>query len=89
RNLENSDKTAPSPTMSSHVVPVASSEMAPVLGIEELESHLDQLVAEPETPLNAKLIDDVELQLNGECWPRTGWLSSRMSSFPNMCRPPP
>jgi hypothetical protein len=37
----------------------------PVHGLEDLEKHLDLLIADPETPLDAKLIDDVELQLTG------------------------
>ena len=37
----------------------------PVSGIDELESHLQQILSDPHTPLNAKLFDEVELQLNG------------------------
>lgn len=37
----------------------------PVTGLDELDKHLDDLVRDPTTPLNAKLIDDVELQLTG------------------------
>jgi hypothetical protein len=48
----------------------------PITGLVELESHLQQLVQDPETPLNAKLFDEVELQLTGKqmhlglagCW---------------------
>ncbi|RDL31386.1 Uncharacterized protein BP5553_09595 [Venustampulla echinocandica] len=36
----------------------------PITGLEELETHLQLLVSEPDTPLNAKLFDEVELQLN-------------------------
>ena len=36
-----------------------------ILGLEDLEAHLEQLVDDPQTPLNAKLFDDVELQLTG------------------------
>jgi len=37
----------------------------PVSGIDELETHLQQIISDPQTPLNAKLFDEVELQLNG------------------------
>lgn len=36
-----------------------------IAGLEDLEAHLEQLVHDPQTPLNAKLFDDVELQLTG------------------------
>ncbi|KAI1800777.1 hypothetical protein F4811DRAFT_564471 [Daldinia bambusicola] len=35
----------------------------PVTGVEELEKHLDELVADPNLDLNPKLFDHVELQL--------------------------
>lgn len=38
----------------------------PITGLEELAAHLQHLVVEPDTPLNAKLFDEVELQLNGK-----------------------
>jgi hypothetical protein len=41
-------------------------EEIPVTGLEELECHLQQLVDAPDTPLNAKLFDEVELQLTGK-----------------------
>jgi hypothetical protein len=37
----------------------------PITGLEELEGHLQHVATDPETPLNAKLFDEVELQLNG------------------------
>ncbi len=40
-------------------------EEIPITGLEELERHLQQLVEAPETPLDAKLFDEVELQLTG------------------------
>jgi len=40
-------------------------ENVPVTGLEDLEKHLQQLLDAPETPLKAKLFDEVELQLNG------------------------
>lgn len=41
-------------------------EEIPIIGLEELERHLKQLVQSPDTPLDAKLFDEVELQLTGE-----------------------
>ncbi|TVY57543.1 hypothetical protein LCER1_G002856, partial [Lachnellula cervina] len=35
----------------------------PITGLEELESHLKHIVDDPDTPLNANLFDEVELQL--------------------------
>lgn len=37
----------------------------PITGLEELDRHLDELVEDPSIPLQAKLFDDVELQLTG------------------------
>lgn len=42
------------------------SDTVPISGLEELEKHLDVLDEAPKTPLNSRLLDDVELQLNGE-----------------------
>jgi hypothetical protein len=42
-------------------------EGIPVTSLEDLDSHLQQLLEDPDTPLNAKLFDDVELQLTGMC----------------------
>jgi hypothetical protein len=36
-----------------------------VSGLKELENHLQEVIAFPDTTLDAKLFDDVELQLNG------------------------
>jgi hypothetical protein len=41
-------------------------EEIPVHGLEELERHVQQLAEAPETPVDAKLFDEVELQLNGK-----------------------
>ena len=41
-------------------------ETIPVSGAEELAKHLQELTKNPELPLNTKLFDDVELQLNGK-----------------------
>lgn len=38
-------------------------ENAPIDGLDALERHLKVLVEKPETPFDAKLFDDVELQL--------------------------
>jgi hypothetical protein len=40
-------------------------ETVPVTGLDELDTHLDELVEDPNIPLNAKLFDHVELQLTG------------------------
>lgn len=37
----------------------------PVSGLAELEEHMEKLAEAPDTPVNAKLFDDVELQLTG------------------------
>lgn len=42
-------------------------DIMPITGLDELDSHLDELIEDPNLPLNAKLFDDVELQLNGKC----------------------
>ncbi|KAK0620885.1 hypothetical protein B0T14DRAFT_522307 [Immersiella caudata] len=38
-------------------------DTTPVTGLDELGRHLDDLVRDPAIPVNAKLLDDVELQL--------------------------
>ncbi len=38
---------------------------APISGLDDLEGHLQRLIDFPDTSLNAKLLDDVELQLTG------------------------
>jgi hypothetical protein len=40
-------------------------EKVKIAELEHLENHLEQLLEDPQTPLNAKLFDDVELQLTG------------------------
>ncbi|KAK2042482.1 hypothetical protein LZ31DRAFT_526242 [Colletotrichum somersetense] len=51
--------------MADKVVPEMSADhTVPVSGLDELKKHLDDLVSAPETPLDPKLLDDVELQLN-------------------------
>jgi hypothetical protein len=40
----------------------------PVTGLEELESHLQILLQSPDTALDAKLFDEVSLQLTGTLW---------------------
>lgn len=44
---------------------VGEMEELPITGLEELEKHLDVVLEAPDTPLDAKLFDEVELQLNG------------------------
>lgn len=56
-------------------------ENAPIDGLEALERHLNVLVEKPETPFDAKLFDDVELQLTRKWkvsllsagWNKTAW----------------
>ena len=38
----------------------------PVTGLDELDQHLNDLVEDSSIPLNAKLFDEVELQLTGK-----------------------
>jgi len=38
-------------------------EQRPVAGLDDLERHLEQVAQAPDTPLDSKLFDDVELQL--------------------------
>ncbi|EGO58632.1 hypothetical protein NEUTE1DRAFT_78008 [Neurospora tetrasperma FGSC 2508] len=35
----------------------------PITGLDDLTAHMDALIADPSTPLEAKLFDDIELQL--------------------------
>ena len=48
------------------VVPEYTMSSIPITGLTELEAHIDAIIADRETPHDAKLIDDIELQLNGE-----------------------
>lgn len=47
----------------------------PLTGVDELDLHLDQLLQDPSLALNAKLFDNVQLQLRGNlaatCAPRS------------------
>jgi hypothetical protein len=45
-------------------------EEIPITGLEELERHVQHLVEAPETLLDVKLFDEVELQLTGKLFPR-------------------
>ncbi|KAF9880128.1 hypothetical protein CkaCkLH20_02082 [Colletotrichum karsti] len=49
--------------MPNPVVPKMTSDTIPISGLDELTAHLDDLVSSPETPLQPKILDDVELQL--------------------------
>ncbi|KAL0944892.1 uncharacterized protein CTRU02_202779 [Colletotrichum truncatum] len=49
--------------MTGNIVPKMSADSIPISGLDELVKHLDDLVEAPETPLQPKLLDDVELQL--------------------------
>jgi hypothetical protein len=48
----------------------------PVSGLVELENHMQQLIEAPDTQVNAKLFDDVELQLTGMffCYEKKVWI---------------
>lgn len=52
--------------MSDPVVPKMTTDTIPITGLDELTAHLDDLVASPETPLQPKILDDIELQLTGQ-----------------------
>jgi hypothetical protein len=41
-------------------------EDIPITGLEELQKHLEQLLEDPGTPVDAKLFDEIELQLTGK-----------------------
>lgn len=51
--------------MSDRIVPTTM-ENLPIVRIDELHTHLQELQDDPSVPLNVKLLDDVELQLTGE-----------------------
>ncbi|KAE9571574.1 hypothetical protein CGMCC3_g12419 [Colletotrichum fructicola] len=40
-----------------------TTDTIPITGLDELTAHLDDLVASPATPLQPKILDDIELQL--------------------------
>jgi len=63
----NDRSTAKSASLATWRAFVANSIMddIPVTGLDELEQHLDCLVRDPSIPVNAKLLDDIELQLTG------------------------
>lgn len=50
--------------MADRVVP-STMDNIPISGLAELQSHLQELIDDPSVPFNAKLFDDVELQLTG------------------------
>jgi hypothetical protein len=50
----------------------------PVSGLAELEDHMQQLIEAPDTPVNAKLFDDVELQLTGKFFHSSTITNNRM-----------
>lgn len=51
-------------------------EDVPITGLEELQRHVEQLLENPDTPVDAKLFDEVELQLTGKV----------SCAFPSFCR---
>lgn len=56
----------------SRVVPTMDPDTIPVTGVEDLENHLNDLLSDPSLALQAKLFDDVELQLTGKAPIQTG-----------------
>ena len=52
--------------MSQRIIPEYAMGDVPISGLPELETHLQQLVDDPTTPFNVKLLDDIELQLTGK-----------------------
>jgi hypothetical protein len=57
--------------MTGRIVPQPSMDNLPISGLAELQAHIQQLVDDPSAPFNAKLFDDVELQLTGAFIPPT------------------
>lgn len=51
--------------MTGRIVPQPNMDSLPISGLTELQAHIQQLVDDPSAPFNAKLFDDVELQLTG------------------------
>jgi hypothetical protein len=51
--------------MARNVVPALSTDNVPIHGLDDLDNHLDELIEDPNTQIEAKLFDDVELQLTG------------------------
>ena len=49
--------------MSNRTVPELSRDSLPITGLPDLQSHLAAIEVDPATPFNAKLFDDIELQL--------------------------
>ena len=54
--------------MSGRTVPVYTMDNIPVSGLPELQAHLQQLLDDGSVPFDAKLLDDVELQLTGNSY---------------------
>jgi hypothetical protein len=50
----------------SRIVPTMESDTIPVTGVDDLENHLNELLSDTTLALQAKLFDDVELQLTGK-----------------------
>lgn len=51
------------------VVPELAMDTVPISRLDELHAHLEELGRSPETPINARLFDEVELQLTGNSLP--------------------
>jgi hypothetical protein len=51
--------------MSERIVPEFAMDASNIANLPELRAHLEELENNAATPFNAKLFDDVELQLTG------------------------
>jgi len=49
-------------------------EITPITGLDALDKHIDDLIQDPTLTLNAKVFDDIELQLTGRCLPTKPYL---------------
>ncbi len=47
------------------IVPEPTMDSVPISRLDELQAHLAELLDSPDTPINARLLDEVELQLTG------------------------
>ena len=52
--------------MTDRVVPEFAMDNVRISGLTELQAHVQELIDDPSAPFNAKLFDDVELQLTGK-----------------------
>lgn len=55
------------------IVPNTTMDNVPISRLDELLAHLEELRSNPETPINERLFDEVELQLTGSYHLNTAW----------------